>query len=121
MKATNITMNPIEMNNPLKRFPSKSLVSDSVRHTYIGYDMAKTTRQIESKDRWLQTDSIDPTFGIKGNNQEVHVRRSYRRMNSSTILNPPKYDDVSLSDLNDTPKELNKVSFIIFIYIYISY
>jgi hypothetical protein len=120
MKTTNMTMNPMEINNPLKRFPSKSLVSDSFRHNYVGHDMTRTTRQIESKDRWLQCDSIDPTFGIKGNNQEVHVRRSYRRMNSNIILNPPKYQDVSLSDLNESPKDLNKVCLIYIISIYLS-
>lgn len=84
--------------NPLKEFPME-VRSLQFYPTYAAIDGPKNARKIESKKRWLQSDSIDPIFGISGNSQEVQIRRAYRRIESSNVFNPTKRDDVSLTEI----------------------
>jgi hypothetical protein len=48
--------------NPLDVFPSKSA---SVSHAFFGVDVPEHKKKIEANVRWLDTDTIDPEFGIK--------------------------------------------------------
>jgi len=84
--------------NPLKEFPTE-VRSGQFYPTFASIDAPKNARKIEAKTRWLQSDSIDPIFGITGNSQEVQIRRAYRRIESSNVFNPTKKDDVSLTDI----------------------
>lgn len=84
--------------NPLKEFPTE-VRSLQFYPTFASIDAPKNARKIEAKKRWLQSDSIDPTFGISGNSQEVQIRRAYRRIESINVFNPTKKDDVSLADI----------------------
>eukprot|EP01038_Epipyxis_sp_PR26KG_P007137 gene7137-9738_t len=92
--------------NPLKLFPTRN---DSIAKAFFSAEATnKNKRKLESKTRWLQPDSIDPQFGIAGDSQEIYVRRTYRRLQSSSIFSPTKKtDELSLKNLEDQ-KSINK-------------
>lgn len=93
-----VNIRNISTPNPLKEFPME-VRSVQFYPTFASIDAPKNARKVESKQRWLQYDSIDPTFGISGNSQEVQIRRAYRRIESSNVFNPTKKTDVSLTEI----------------------
>ena len=101
--------------NPLKRFPSKS----RRMAPYFRSLDAPTNHaaEIEKRERWLQLDRLDPDFGISTtassgggagpSTQEVFLRRSYRRLESSSLFFPPRMG-ASLSELSPPPAPENR-------------
>lgn len=90
---------PSSVPNPLSLFHTKSVITKSLDQTYFKVDVPKHARKLEERERWLYIDRIDPNFGIKGNNQEVYIRRAYRRIESSNLFNPITIKDVSLVEI----------------------
>ena len=96
-------------NNPLKRFPAKTrrLAPSFRSHDTRGL-RAENEREIEKRDRWLDMQKLDPQMGLYTNTtnhstkQEVFIRRTYRRMESSTLFQPPRMG-ASLAELSDPP------------------
>jgi hypothetical protein len=88
---------PNTVQNPLKTFHSKT---KPLRSTFRSSDptIKANKKAVEARKQWLQPDTIDPTFGIEGDTKEVKIRRSYRRLESSNLFNPP-VQGASLSEL----------------------
>jgi hypothetical protein len=83
--------------NPLDSFPSKN---DTLRTAVFNIALKKKIRkQAPNSEKWLEADSVNPDFGLHGNSQQVTIQRTFRRLQSSTLFNPVKHGDVSLSDL----------------------
>ena len=83
--------------NPLTIFPSKS---STVTKTFSAIDKPKIKSELESYEKWMNPEKIDPNFGVSGDTQEVYIRRSYRRIASSQLFNPLPSKDVSLNELH---------------------
>lgn len=94
-----IRKNKITALNPLDIFPTKS---DSLSRAFFSVDVPEHIKQKEDKVLWLDSEKIDPEFGIKGDSQDVFLRRSYRRIGASQAFVPLKRDGVSLQDLYKT-------------------
>jgi hypothetical protein len=79
---------PNTVQNPLKSFHSKT---QPLRSSFRALDptIKSNKKQSELRKQWLQPDSIDPSFGIEGDTKEVKIRRSFRRLESSNLFNPP--------------------------------
>lgn len=105
--------------NPLKRFPSKSR---RMAPYFRSLDAPTNyTAEIEKRERWLQLDRLDPNFGISvpasttsagesgttATTQEVFLRRSYRRLESSSLFFPPRMG-ASLAELSAPPAPENR-------------
>mmetsp|Transcript_10058 Transcript_10058/g.15233 ORF Transcript_10058/g.15233 Transcript_10058/m.15233 type:complete len:1075 (+) Transcript_10058:284-3508(+) len=88
--------NRITAPNPLTIFPSKR---DTLTRAFFQTDVPKHIRKKEEKERWLDPEKITPDFGVKGNSEEVMIRRSYRRVGSSQVFAPVSRDNMPLSEL----------------------
>ena len=111
----------MESLNPLKRFPSKTSRLAPYFRSLDGpsQSVEKTNREIEKRERWLQMDRLDPTFGLaapssssssshgEGTPSDVFIRRTFRRMESSGLFNPPRMG-ASLSELSEPPPPTQK-------------
>ena len=53
-------------------------------------------KEIEDREQWLAPDKLDPKFGITGDTREVLIRRSFRRLESSSLFKP---EEASLSEI----------------------
>ena len=81
--------------NPLGAFKRNARTTN-----IIVEDILPVERQIERSRRWLFDDSLDITFGIKGNNKDVNIRRAYRRIKSSALFRKQPRSEVSLEDIH---------------------
>lgn len=113
----------MESLNPLKRFPSKTSRLAPYFRSLDGpsQSVEKTNREIEKRERWLQMDRLDPSFGLAAPSysssssshgedtpaHEVFIRRTFRRMESSGLFNPPRMG-ASLSELSEPPPPTQK-------------
>lgn len=89
----------------MKRFPSKtSRLTPYFRSFDTQGTLAQNSQEIEKRERWLEMDKLDPNFGITGTSQEVFIRRSYRRLESSALFNPPRMG-ASLAELDLHPPQ----------------
>lgn len=87
--------------NPLLVFPAKlKWPKKGGKESMFLSECPGYARRSEENERWLYIDRIDPLFGIKGSTQDVHIRRAYRRINSSRIFQPLALDDVSLANIH---------------------
>ena len=87
--------------NPLNVFPVKlKWPKKGGKESLFLPECPGYARRSEENERWLYIDRIDPLFGIKGNTQDVHIRRAYRRINSSKIFQPLALNDVSLANIH---------------------
>ena len=102
--------------NPLKRFPSKtSRLAPYFRSLDTQGTLSDNSREIEKRERWLQMDRLDPSFGVTlaaaepgaMSSEEVFIRRTFRRMESSGLFHPPRMG-ASLAELSDPPAPLNR-------------
>ena len=96
-----------QSSNPLKRFPCKSQHLTPYFRSLDSTPKDKNVKEVEKRERWLQMDRLDPNFGITGSTQEVFIRRSYRRMESSNLFFPPRMG-ASLAELGAPPPPENR-------------
>ena len=97
MTAMPRTMDSTITLNPLQIFPSKK---DSVTKVFHGVEIVHRKKRLESLDKWLNPEALDPKFGISGDSQETFIRRSYRRINSTQLFNQLNPNDAPLSELS---------------------
>ena len=96
---------PNAIPNPLTMFHSKSQpLAKKFRSTDA--TVGQNIKEIESRTRWLRPDKVDPTFGIKGDTNEVLIRRSFRRLESTALFNVPGKNDVNLKELSVEDEEI---------------
>jgi hypothetical protein len=83
--------------NPLTKFPSKR--PDSTLKAYFSSSLTAINKKQEVFVDWLDPSKISSTFGIQGRGEIASIRRTYRRIESSSIFVPPNPKDALLSDI----------------------
>lgn len=91
--------------NPLTMFPSKS---SSLASVFYAVDVPKNKKKYAHNKRWLDPEITDPNFGLEEQQQESKFRRTFRRIGSNALFNPPRADSVSFKELQIPPKLPNK-------------
>lgn len=81
---------------PLDMFPSKR---DTISTAFFGIETKKHTVKLQDNARWLYVDKMDADFGLQGDSQEDHIRRAYRRIESSALFSPVNKQDASLAEI----------------------
>lgn len=104
--TSNLSSPSIPILCPLDAFPSKS---DTISSAFFSItDSKKRHRKKEDSIRWLYVDKIESDFGVQGDSHEDHIRKAYRRIESSALFNPTSQRDSSLIDLIPTTNSNKK-------------
>ena len=93
--------------HPVRAFPTKN---DTLTKAFFSISVPKHKEQLDKATRWLDPLRIDPTFGMgNDDSEEGRIRRTFRRLESSTLFSPPTKNSTSLrelvTDMNDVSKD----------------
>ena len=83
--------------HPVRAFPAKN---DTLTKAFFSVSVPKHKEHMDKVTRWLDPLRIDPTFGMGNDDtEEGRIRRTFRRLESSTLFSPPSKNSASLSEL----------------------
>ena len=83
--------------HPVRAFPAKN---DTLTKAFFNVSVPKHKSQLDKATRWLDPLRIDPTFGMGNDDtEEGRIRRTFRRLESSSLFSPPTKNSTSLREL----------------------